>query len=186
MRKFYYSIIITSTILLISLIITLNSKLENKTIKHENTRKDVSILINDKNLLLENWKDSISLSQIVKDYPFLVLRIPKTACQYCKFTELNNLQTIFTPKELGRCCVMISVFTSRDLRSLTLNNSYKYFKVGSKRQNILNIDQEDYGKVYYFILNSNLQANHFHFPDRTKPYLTKEYLQMIKKKYLNQ
>jgi len=182
MKKTYYYIATTVLFLFMFNLIRIKNIIP---FTSDNINFDKNVLISDKYFFLENWKDSISLSQIVKKHPCLILRIPTSACQHCKHDELNRLKTTFSKNELKKCVALISVFTARDLKKITLNYNFDYLKIGSKRRKVLNVKQENYGKVYYFVLHQNMEGSDFFFPQQTKPELTKDYLLMIKKKYLS-
>jgi hypothetical protein len=53
-------------------------------------------------------------------------------------TKLDNLKLNFDVDELNNVCAILTVNTLRDLKSLTLTLDYKFLKLGSFRQNILN------------------------------------------------
>jgi hypothetical protein len=134
-------------------------------------------------LIMENCKDSISLSTLVSKHPILILRIPAATCQECTLEELENLKKNFDIDELYNVCAIFTINTPRELKSLTLAFNYKFLKLGITRQNTLNIQEERNNIPYYFIIDSNLQASMFFFPDHRYPESTAAYLKMIKMDY---
>jgi predicted nucleic-acid-binding Zn-ribbon protein len=165
---------------------TKNKEVSNQDSKYINQRiYTQKTQLQESYLLKENWKDSISLSDLVSKHPVLILRIPAVTCQQCKFTELDNLRINFDEYELDYVCAILTVSTPRDLKSLTLSFDFRFLKLGSKIQNIFNIQEEKYNRPYYFILDSDLQASMFFFPEQTNQKFTYDYFKIIKEKYFN-
>lgn len=153
--------------------------------KTYSTERKISknIFIQDRYLFQENWKDTISISQIVNKHPILILRIPRVSCQQCKATELDNLKRNFLNEDLGNVCTILTVNTTRDIKSLRLSFNFKFTMAGGTEQDILKINAEKYHKPYYFILDTNLMASMFYFPEILTPELTKSYFKKVKAKY---
>jgi hypothetical protein len=140
--------------------------------------------ISDRYFLLENWKDSISLSAIVKDGSVLVLRMPRVSCEQCKFAELENLKLLFSNDNIKNVCAILTTSSPRELKMLTQTFNYRYLKVGSLQNELINISEEKQKRPYYFVLDSNLRADNFFFPDMRNQKLTEAYLKRIKKQFL--
>ena len=138
-----------------------------------------SVKIKDCYFKLENWKDSVLLSEIVKEKSTLILRIPRVNCQPCKYNELENLRQ-FSQKNSFNTCAVLTVDGPRELKSLVIKYDYQFSKIGSKLGKVLNLSEEISGKPYYFVLDSNLQASRFFIPDMLNQNLTEQYFDQIR------
>ncbi len=135
-----------------------------------------SLQIEDIYCHLENWKDSILLSTLVKNKPKLILRVPTVYCKMCESQELDNLKYLYEVEGFHNICAVLTVGNSRELRSLSLLN-YNFLKVGFTNNKILNVTMDKYNKPYYFVLDSNMNATMFFFPQATTPNLTIKYFE---------
>jgi len=109
----------------------------------------------------------------------LILRIPQVSCSDCKYSELENLKMLNNNGILYNVCAIITVDSPRDLKELTLVFHYNFKKYGVERKDLLNMPEEKLNRPYYFILNSDLQANNFFFPTPENNNLSLEYFKRI-------
>ncbi|MEN6456624.1 MAG: hypothetical protein ABFD10_20400 [Prolixibacteraceae bacterium] len=156
--------------------------------RKEHDRSDSGILgkIQDRYVWLENWKDSTLISDLAKNRPVLILRLPRVPCQQCKFAELENLNSFFRNDTTRQVCALLTTQTPRDLMSLKLSFNYNFLKAGSYSENILDMPQEGFKRPYYFVLMPDMQAKMIFFPDPDKAQETNRYFEEVENKYFDE
>lgn len=94
---------------------------------------------------------------------------------------MNNLELEFQNEEdTNNVCAIHSVSTPRDLNVIVNSLSLSYMNLGSTKLNILGIQEENTQSIYYFVLDPNLQATMFYFPNQDTPELTLQYYDLVK------
>ena len=161
-----------------------NKKGRGNSLKNEARISNKTFKINNIFLRQENWKDTVSLTELTEKAPCLVLRVPKVSCQQCKFIELDMLKQLSMKDSKLNVCAILTVDNPREMKYLSLNFDYNFLKLGSLEQNVLKIPEEMNKKPYYFLLNKNLEGCRLFFPDPTKTGLTKKYLDETTKNHL--
>lgn len=121
----------------------------------------------------------ISLSRGLIDInKYLVLNYFPTVCEECFKREvelLNNRPKAFKQKTI----IMLNGITFNQARLLIekygLDGFNVYFGDRFNEYNAL----KNNGLLFYFVLNSNQEANFFYYPNRNLPELTKEYYEKV-------
>lgn len=119
----------------------------------------------------------------MRNGPVLILRMPRVSCEECKFVELENLKMLFSQYSIKSVCAVITTGSPRELKMLTQSFSYNFLKVGSLQNELIDISAEKQKRPYYFVLDSNLRASKFFFPDMRNQKMTVAYFERIIKMF---
>lgn len=136
----------------------------------------MGVKIND--LECETEKSNLSLSNLVKDKPILIYRYSDTSCQPCIDEHLILLKKNFKESDP---IIILGSFQSRKYYLIIKKNKVRDFVLYSIPINSLNIDIDQYGLPYCFILHPNMKISNVFIPDQNNPEYTRQYFEAVKR-----
>lgn len=161
-----------------------NIKLENRI---DNILLNFSLIFEfqsldiDPNTIFYDESDNIiTLDQIVRRSPYLIFKYSVLNCDVCVEEQISLLKNAVKYNGLNNILIITNYNSNTDL--------YRFKRMNQIDMEILNMKNTEFTQIdknlpYYFVLDESYSLKHFFVPIKGDTSLTKEYFNMVNKRY---
>jgi len=128
-------------------------------------------------------RENVLLSDMVKEKPILVYRYVASGCRPCIEKDLGLLTERFKQSDSTLVRVFGSYSSRRDYL-IGYNNKTIELPIYNVPENSINLETEEYGISYCFILHPNMKVSNVFIPDQNNQEYTRQYFLAVKR-FLN-
>lgn len=112
----------------------------------------------------------------------LILFYTELGCNVCVDSIIRNMQNVFKRNDSSNIVILASYFEERNYVLFKKLNNIQY-PIYNIKSNKLNLPIEENKVPFLFVIDSTLTANCVFIPEKSMPLRTKNYLEIIKRKY---